>query len=62
MFTEARGKPNTVCFKNMTGFIVYDKCLPKEKKTQMTERIIIKQKGYNIKNILSVLMSEMVTC
>ena len=41
MFTEAHGKPNTVCFKNMNGFIVYGKCLPREKKTQMTERIIV---------------------
>ena len=37
MFTEASGKPNIICFKNMTAFIVNDKWFSeKEKKTQMT--------------------------
>ena len=36
MFSEASGKPNVVCFKNMTEFIVNDKQFSREKKTQMT--------------------------
>ena len=34
MFTEASGKPNVVCFKNMTRFIVNDKWFSEKKKTQ----------------------------
>ena len=37
MFTEASGKPNIVCFKNMTEFVVNDKWFPeREENTQMT--------------------------
>ena len=36
MFTKALGKPNVVCFKNMTDFIANDKCFPREKNPQMT--------------------------
>ena len=32
MFTEAPGKPNFVCFKNMTEFIVNDKWFFERKK------------------------------
>ena len=36
MFTEASGKPNTVCFKSMTEFVVNDKWFSeREKNTQM---------------------------
>ena len=37
MFTEVSGKPNIVCFKNMTEFVVNDKWISeREKNTQMT--------------------------
>ena len=32
MFTEASGKPNIVCFKNMAEFIVNDKWFSEGKK------------------------------
>ena len=32
MFTEAPGKPNDVCFKNMTEFTVNDKMVFQAKK------------------------------
>ena len=43
MFTEASGKPNVVCFKNMTEFIVNDKWFSKRKKDSHdeAERIIV---------------------
>ena len=42
MFSEASGKPNVVCFKNMTEFIVNDKQFSREKKDSNddAERII----------------------
>ena len=43
MFTEASGKPNVICFKNMIEFIVYDKWLSERKKgsNDKTEWIIV---------------------
>ena len=43
MFTEAPGKPNVVCFKNMTEFIVNDKSFSERKKdsNDEAERIIL---------------------
>ena len=43
MFTEASGKPNVICFKNMIEFIVKDKWLSerKEDSNDKTERTIV---------------------
>ena len=38
MFIEASGKPNA-CFKNMTEFIVNDKCFFSERKKAQMERL-----------------------
>ena len=43
MFTEASGKPNVVCFKNMTEFIVNDKWFSERKKDShnKAKRIVV---------------------
>ena len=43
MFTKALGKPNVVCFKNMTEFIANDKWFSEGKKdsNDEAERIIV---------------------
>ena len=44
MFTEVSGKPNIVCFKNMTEFVVNDKWFSEREKNysnDAAERIIV---------------------
>ena len=55
MFAEASGKPNIVCFKNMTEFIVNDKWFSERKKDSddEAERIIVTAAKLILNNIRS---------
>ena len=57
MFTEASGKPNIVCFKYMTEFVVNDKWFSERGKkysNDETERIIVTATMLTNKHVITL--------